>query len=113
MHKITYALQLLHQAQDTLAQIASANGTTVAALVSLNGISDADLIYAGQTLRLTGTGAATTSSYTVRSGDTLGTIASRHGTSVAALVRLNGLDALKEQMDRDRTMALQRLATLA
>ena len=28
-------------------------------------------------------------------------------------LRLNGLDALKEQMDRDRTMAMQRLATLA
>jgi len=78
---------------ETLAQIARANGTTVAALASLNGISDADLIYVGQKLKLTSatTGSSTTTSYTVRSGDTLGTIASRHGTSVAALVQLNGL----------------------
>ena len=76
---------------ETLAQIARANGTTVAALVSLNGLSDADLIYVGQKLKLTSASSSTTTSYTVRSGDTLGTIASRHGTSVAALVQLNGL----------------------
>jgi LysM repeat protein len=48
----------------------------------------------GQQLKLAGatTAGSTTTSYTVRSGDTLGTIASRHGTSVAALVRLNGLE---------------------
>jgi len=77
---------------ETLADIARANGTSVAALASLNHISDVDLIYVGQTLKLSGASStATTTSYTVRSGDTLGTIASRHGTSVAALVQLNGL----------------------
>ncbi|MFL6204767.1 MAG: LysM peptidoglycan-binding domain-containing protein [Acidimicrobiales bacterium] len=78
---------------ETLAQIAHAQGTSVAALVSLNHISDADLIYAGQRLAVPGAArsGAGTASYKVRSGDTLGTIASRHGTSVAAIVRLNGL----------------------
>ena len=74
---------------ETLAQIAKAHGTSVATLVSLNGLSDADLILVGQQLRMPGApsgGAGTTTSYTVRSGDTLGTIASRHGTSVAAIV---------------------------
>lgn len=75
---------------ETLAQIARANGTSVAALASLNGIADADVIYVGQQLKLSGAASAGTA-YTVRSGDTLGTIASRHGTSVAAIVQLNGL----------------------
>ena len=39
---------------DTLSQIAQANGTTVSELASLNGISNPNLIYAGQTLKLTG-----------------------------------------------------------
>ncbi|MEU8886749.1 N-acetylmuramoyl-L-alanine amidase [Streptomyces sp. NPDC048442] len=34
---------------------------------------------------------STPSTYTVRSGDTLGAIAKKHGTTVAALVRLNGI----------------------
>ena len=39
---------------DTLSQIAQANGTTVSELASLNGISNPNLIYAGQTLNLPG-----------------------------------------------------------
>lgn len=38
---------------DTLSQIAKNNGTTVAELASLNGISNPNKIYAGQTLKLT------------------------------------------------------------
>jgi len=76
---------------ETLAEIARANGTSVAALVSLNGISDADVILVGQELRLPGTASSKATTYTVRSGDTLGTIASKHGTRVSALVQLNGL----------------------
>jgi LysM repeat protein len=80
------------RAGETLAQIAAANRTTVSALVRANGIRDADHILVGQKLVVpSGTTAASTTSYTVRSGDTLGTIASRHGTSVAAIVQLNGL----------------------
>jgi LysM repeat protein len=78
---------------ETLARIAHAHGTSVVTLASLNGISDADVIYIGQKLKLPGAAgaSASTSSYKVRSGDTLGTIASGHGTSVAAIVHLNGL----------------------
>lgn len=39
---------------DTLSQIAKSNGTTVSELASLNGISNPNLIYAGQTLKLNG-----------------------------------------------------------
>jgi LysM repeat protein len=81
---------------ETLRGIAAAHGTSVGALVRANGISDPDLIRVGQVLQVPGAGAnakakASTSSYTVRSGDTLGTIAARHGTSVAALVQANRL----------------------
>jgi LysM repeat protein len=76
---------------DTLGSIAAANGTTVGALAAANGLADADRIYVGQELDLTGSGSAGGGQYRVRAGDTLGTIASRHGTTVAALVRANDL----------------------
>ncbi|WP_143808015.1 LysM peptidoglycan-binding domain-containing protein, partial [Oenococcus oeni] len=37
---------------DTLSEIASKYGTTVAKLVSLNGLKNANYIYVGQTLRI-------------------------------------------------------------
>jgi N-acetylmuramoyl-L-alanine amidase len=77
---------------ETLSEIAAANRTTVAALAAANHLSDSNLIFVGQRLTIPGAAAsAASSSYTVRSGDTLGLIASRHGTSVAALVAANGL----------------------
>ena len=43
---------------DTLSQIAKDNGTTVSELASLNGISNPNLIYAGQSLKLPGADAS-------------------------------------------------------
>ena len=87
---------------DTLSAIASRYGMTVNALVTLNGIQNANLIYPGQSLRVADSGQGSTvsqkattttmtGSYTVRSGDTLSGIASRYGTSVSALASLNGI----------------------
>jgi LysM repeat protein len=76
---------------ETLRGIAAAHGTSVAALAKANQLADPDLILVGQVLSLPGGASATTTSYTVRSGDTLGTIAARHGTTVAALVQANSL----------------------
>ncbi|MDH3226136.1 MAG: LysM peptidoglycan-binding domain-containing protein [Thermoleophilia bacterium] len=82
---------------DTLSAIAARNGTSVKALAAANGLDDPDLIRVGQRLRLVGNTAAAkasrpaTSRYTVTAGDTLGAIAARHGTSVAALVFANGI----------------------
>jgi LysM repeat protein len=81
---------------DTLSAIAARNGTTVAALVAANGISDPNRVVAGRRLRVPTAGSASPAasgggSYRVRSGDTLGGIAARSGTSVAAIVALNGL----------------------
>lgn len=87
---------------DTLSAIASRYGMTVNALVTLNGIKNANLIYPGQVLRVADSGqgstvsqkattTTTTGSYTVRYGDTLSAIASRYGTSTSALASLNGI----------------------
>ncbi len=82
---------------DTLSGIASRFGLSVGSLVRLNGLSSAHLVIAGSTLRLGGgsapsagstTGGAT---YTVRPGDSLGAIATRFGTSTAALASANSL----------------------
>lgn len=90
---------------DTLSAIASRYGMTVNALVTLNGIQNANLIYPGQSLRVADSGAGSTvtqkattpitstgtQAYTVRYGDTLSGIASRYGTSTSTLASINGI----------------------
>lgn len=87
---------------DTLSAIASRYGMTVNALVTLNGIQNANLIYPGQVLRVDDSGqgsnvsqkattATTAGTYTVRYGDTLSVIASRYGTSTSTLASINGI----------------------
>lgn len=77
-------------AGDTLSSIAARFRTTVAELAALNNILNPNLIYPGQVLTIT-TFSAPVSSYTVRSGDTLSSIASRFDTSVQELVSLNSI----------------------
>lgn len=78
---------------DTLSGIAARHDTTVNAIMAANRgkIRNADLIYAGQTINLPGGGndGGGSSRYTIRSGDTLGGIAGRNGTSVGALMAAN------------------------
>ena len=76
---------------DTLSSIASKFGTSYQALASLNGISNPNLIYAGQVLRVNGSASAGSVYYTVRAGDNLSAIASRYGTSYQSIAALNGL----------------------
>lgn len=80
------------RAGDTLSSIASRYGTTTSALAQANGISNVNLIYVGQTIKFSGASTTTTSStYTVRYGDTLSTIANRYGTSTSTLASMNGI----------------------
>ncbi|MFD1212734.1 LysM peptidoglycan-binding domain-containing protein, partial [Arthrobacter sp. GCM10027362] len=97
------------KAGDTLSGIAARYGTTLAKLLSANGLKASSIIYPGQKLRLTG--AATTAAgsqarpaartstgsgaatYTVKAGDTLSGIAARYGTTLAKLLSANGLKA--------------------
>lgn len=75
---------------DSLSAIAAKFGTTVGALQSANNIHNANLIYPGQILRVSGQATAQRT-YTVRSGDNLSVIASRLGTTVGHLQSINGI----------------------
>lgn len=82
---------------ETLAVIAGRYATTVAALASSNGIADPNRVRAGVRLTVPAGGgasgaaaaAATTITHTVASGENLAVIASRHGTTVGAIVAAN------------------------
>lgn len=76
---------------DTLSSIASKFGTSYQTLAILNGISNPNLIYIGQVLRVNGSASAGSVYYTVRVGDNLSSIASRYGTSYQSIASLNGL----------------------
>jgi N-acetylmuramoyl-L-alanine amidase len=106
---------------DTLSAIALRLGATQAALRAANALSNRNLIYAGQTLLITGgastsdaapvatymaplrNGAAAGRSYVVQPGDTLTAIARRVGASVATLARANEIE------DTDHLLAGQTL----
>ena len=80
------------QAGDTLSGIASKYGTTYQHLAQINGISNPNLIYAGQVIKIDGDSTPTQAVYyTVQSGDTLSGIASRYGTTWQKLQAMNGI----------------------
>lgn len=92
---ITYTVQR----GDTLSSIASRYGTTVQELVDINGLSNPNLIYPGEVLRITtnstthgsetrGTGSII---YTVQRGNTLSQIANRYGVTVSHIVEINNI----------------------
>jgi LysM repeat protein len=105
--------QNVHTVQpgENLFRIALRYGTTIDALMAANGLTDARTIVVGQRLVIprganssaaaepaaaTGQAAVaepadTGGSYTVKRGDTLTRIAARHGVTVDALMRANGL----------------------
>ncbi|WP_235824711.1 C40 family peptidase [Bacillus salipaludis] len=87
------------QSGDSLSKIAVKYRTTVSELKKLNNLKS-DRIYVGQKLKVPGKAQTTTtttstnqnvSTYTVKSGDTLGKIAKQFGLSLAELKSLNGL----------------------
>jgi LysM repeat protein len=84
------------KAGETLAGLAAHYGTTPSAIARANGITDPNRIIIGSRLTIprgagTASGSASGTTYRVRSGDTLGSIASRAGTTIAALLERNGL----------------------
>ena len=89
------------KAGDTLSSIASSYNTTTAALASANSISNANLIYVGQVLKVTGTSSSTSTttsstsstsgSYTVKAGDSLSAIAAAHGLNWKTLAAKNNI----------------------
>nr|DAS75433.1 MAG TPA: hypothetical protein [Bacteriophage sp.] len=79
------------QAGDTLSGIASQYGTTYQELARINGIANPNLIYIGQSIKISGGVSGGGRVYTVKSGDTLSGIASQFGTSWQHLQALNGI----------------------
>jgi LysM repeat protein len=83
------------QPGDTLAAISARYGMTLAQLAAANGLSWNSWVYVGQRLVIPGVTEAPTApvggTYVVQPGDTLVSIAARHGTTVAALMAANGL----------------------
>lgn len=98
---------------DTVSRIAERFGVAVDAVLSANGLSWSSIIYPGQTIAIPASPApaielvsdvtpteaappapaapAVTSTYTIQSGDTISSIASRHGVSAQAVLDANGL----------------------
>ncbi|MFM7085715.1 MAG: LysM peptidoglycan-binding domain-containing protein [Cyanobium sp.] len=97
---------------ETLSQIAERHGLSVAALMQLNGLSNADQLQVGQVLRLRATTAAPTTAarsggaatstaaagyprgardHVVRPGESLSVIADGYGLSLSRLISLNGI----------------------
>jgi len=84
------------QKGDTLYSIAYRYGTTVGAIVAANNIYNPSFIYAGQKLVIPARQWAVSpppavTCYVVRKGDTLVSIALRHGTTVSAIALANNL----------------------
>ena len=79
-------------AGDTLFLLAQRFGTTVQAIMELNGLTSANLSI-GQVLKIPGQAPIPPSyfNYTVVAGDTLFLLAQRFGTTVQAIMQLNGL----------------------
>jgi LysM repeat protein len=87
---------------DTVSGIAHRYGLSTSAVLRLNNLKSNSVIYPGQRIKLTGAAAPARSAaaapartaagtYTVKSGDTLGGIAARHGVSLSQVLSWNGL----------------------
>lgn len=85
---------------DTVFAIAARHGLRTADVLALNNLTSRSVIYPGQKLRLSGSSAHTAAAkpaaaasgrYTVRKGDTISAIASRHGVSIQSVFVTNKL----------------------
>ena len=77
---------------ENLSSIAAKYGTTWQDLARINALSNPSIIYAGQTLSVTGGQSVAKSNYcVVEYGDTLSSIAEQFGTTVEHLVSANGI----------------------
>ena len=92
------------KAGDTLSGIASRHNMGLSKILSLNGLKTTSVIYPGQKIKVSGSAAGggtqpaastaspvRSSTYTVKAGDTLSGIASRHNMGLSKILSLNGL----------------------
>lgn len=109
------------QSGDTLSAIARKHGVILAALCNANGLTPNAVIKPGQKLSLPAVGkhvdaaasarvgSAAHATYKVKPGETLGSIAARHHTTVRAILNANGMSA--DQANRIRAGQVLRLPT--
>ncbi|MDU5107449.1 MULTISPECIES: LysM peptidoglycan-binding domain-containing protein [unclassified Clostridium] len=80
---------------DTLSSIAVKYGTTYESIAKLNGISNPNLIYPGQVLKIEASKKDASNGeaiyYTVKDGDSLSLIAAKYGVSYQTLASINGI----------------------
>jgi LysM repeat protein len=113
---------------ETLSRIAARYGTTVDSLVALNGLSSANRILPGQSLRVRASGGSRsggsqvtatvsttakrgTTTHRVRRGDNLWLIAQRYGTTVDRIKSDNGLRSNLLQVGQNLVINGDRSAT--
>ena len=88
---------------DTLWDVARRHGTSVSELQRLNGLDGRATIYAGQTLKLSGSAAGSAPAgrtHLVVRGDTLSTIAKTYGVSARAISEANGMTSTIVRLGR-------------
>lgn len=98
---------------DTMSAIAAKHNMSLSALLNMNGMNASQIIYVGQSIKVAGSAPVanpvnnaqaasqqqqpaantTTSTYTIKSGDTLYGISRSHGMSLQALLSLNNISA--------------------
>ena len=79
-------------AGDTLSGIANRYGTTYQELARINNISNPNLIYVGQVIKISGTSNTQNyQTYIVKKGDTLSAIAKKYGTTYQKIANDNGI----------------------
>jgi LysM repeat protein len=97
------------RAGDTLSGIAARHGVGLDRVLAANSLSRTSIIHPGQKIRISGGSSVTLQTskpttitpkrtgtaarYTVKSGDTLGAIAGRHGVSLQSLMKANNLSS--------------------
>ncbi|MBI3961106.1 MAG: LysM peptidoglycan-binding domain-containing protein [Chloroflexi bacterium] len=86
-HYVWYTVQ----PGDTLSKIALRYGTTVSALMSVNGLSNANHIYVGQRLKIPTESGSCVRYHTVTYGQTLSGIAAWYGVSTHSLAQANNI----------------------
>ncbi len=87
METVTYTVRK----DNTLFGIANFFGTTVDKILSVNKITNPDMIYVGQTITVPVDTETNGFIYVTRPGDTLWSIAQRFGTTVDDIAKKNGM----------------------
>jgi LysM repeat protein len=87
----TFSVDYTVQRGDTLGRIAKQQGVSVSALADVNNLSNPNLIYPGQVLKIPGAGGSSGVTHVVASGDTINRLAARYNASVSSIVSANDL----------------------